>query len=384
MTGREQGPAAADPEAIVKLRGERPQVVRLSRKAVAIAGVSGATLVGAALVYGLRPTGTSTSPRQNDETRVAVAPALASVPRDYGQVPRLGPPLPGDLGKPILAASERGAVAALPGLEDGTNPDDTGPAPAAHQRERGEREKARTSKLFAPAGGASAHRPEDRTSIAPSPQSPQAPVDEEKDNESQAALGGSLARDGMGWRSRRLRAGTIIPAALITGIRSDQAGPVIAQVTQNVYDSLTGRRLLVPQGTRLLGAYRSDVGFGQRRVELTWTSLLLEDGRTIDLEGQPATDAAGHAGLEDKVDHHWGSVFRAAVVSTLLGLGGELGSDSDDELARAVRRAGQDSVHRAGERAVDRELAVPPTLTIRPGHPVRVLLVRPLYFGEPT
>ncbi len=151
-----------------------------------------------------------------------------------------------------------------------------------------------------------------------------------------------------------------------------------AQVTQNVYDSLTGRRLLIEQGARLIGDYQSDVGFGQRRVLLAWNRLILPDGRSIVLERQPAAGPAGYAGLEDGVDYHWGGVLKAALVSTLLGIGGELGTGRDGELVRALRRGGQDSVDRAGDQVVSRELGVRPTLTIRPGYPVRVLVTRDL------
>ena len=149
-----------------------------------------------------------------------------------------------------------------------------------------------------------------------------------------------------------------------------------AQVTQNVYDSVTGRRLLIGQGARLIGDYQADVGFGQRRVLLAWNRLILPDGRSIVLERQPAADPAGYAGLEDSVDYHWGGVVKAALVSTLLGIGGELGAGGESDLVRALRRGGQDSVDRAGEQVVSRELDVRPTLTIRPGYPVRVLVTR--------
>ena len=173
-----------------------------------------------------------------------------------------------------------------------------------------------------------------------------------------------------------LQAGSIIPAALITGIRSDQPGLVTAQVTQNVYDSVTGRRLLIEQGARLIGDYQSEVGFGQRRVLLAWNRLILSDGRSIVLERQPAADPAGYAGLEDEVDYHWGGVVKAALVSTLLGIGSELGGGGDSRLVRALRRGSQDSIDRAGEQVVSRELNVRPTLSIRPGYPVSVLVTR--------
>jgi hypothetical protein len=109
-----------------------------------------------------------------------------------------------------------------------------------------------------------------------------------------------------------LQAGAVISAALITGIRSDLPGQITAQVTENVYDSPTGKILLVPQGTRVIGQYDSGVGFGQRRVLLVWNRLIFPNGRSIVLERQPGADAEGYAGLEDGVDYHWGELFKAA------------------------------------------------------------------------
>jgi type IV secretion system protein VirB10 len=177
-----------------------------------------------------------------------------------------------------------------------------------------------------------------------------------------------------------LQAGSVIPAALITGLRSDLPGQITAQVTQNVYDSLSGTQLLVPQGARLIGEYDAAIAAGQRRALLVWTRLILPDGRSLDLARLPGTDPAGQAGLEDRTDFHWGSIMRAAAVSTLLAVGAEWGSDSDDALVRALRQGGQDSVNRAGTQIVARALDVPPTLTIRPGYPVRVLVTRDLVF----
>ena len=129
-----------------------------------------------------------------------------------------------------------------------------------------------------------------------------------------------------------VQAGTVIPAALITGIRSDLPGQITAQVTENVYDTPTGRALLIPQGARLIGIYDSQVAFGQSRVLLVWTRLIMPNGRSIVLERQPGADTAGYAGLEDEVDNHWGALFKAALLSTLLGVGSRTwsGTGSND------------------------------------------------------
>jgi len=175
-----------------------------------------------------------------------------------------------------------------------------------------------------------------------------------------------------------VQAGSILSAALITGLRSDLPAQVTAQVTENIYDSPTGRILLVPQRSRLIADYDDQVGFGQRRVLLAWTRLILPNGRSILLERQPAGDAAGFGGVEDKIDEHWVGLAKAAGLSTLLSFGAELATDSDDNLVRALREGGQATFNQAGQEIVRRQLNIPPTLTIRPGFPVRVLVGRDL------
>ena len=134
-----------------------------------------------------------------------------------------------------------------------------------------------------------------------------------------------------------MQAGTVIPGALITGIRSDLPGEITAQVTENVYDSPTGRSLLIPQGSRLIGSYDSQVAFGQSRVLLVWTRLIMPSGKSIVLERQPGADTAGYSGLEDEVDNHWGMLFKAAVLSTLLSVGSEAGTNNNENaLVQAI------------------------------------------------
>ena len=175
-----------------------------------------------------------------------------------------------------------------------------------------------------------------------------------------------------------VQAGSVIAAALITGLRSDLPGQVTAQVTEHVYDSVTGRILLIPQGARLIGDYDASTAFGERRILLTWNRLILPDGRSMVLDRMPAGDAAGHAGLEDRVDEHWGGVLKAAGLSTLLSVGTELAIDDGDMLAEAIRNGGQDVFNQAGQEIVRRQLAIRPTLTVRPGFPVRVIVSRDL------
>jgi type IV secretory pathway VirB10-like protein len=172
----------------------------------------------------------------------------------------------------------------------------------------------------------------------------------------------------------QLMAGSLISASLVTGINSDLPGTVIAQVTQPVYDSVSGTHLLIPQGSRLIGRYQSEISFGQSRALLVWDRILFPDGRSIRIS-ETGTDESGAAGLSDRTDNHWDRVLAAAGLATILGIGAEFGKD-DDGLERAIRRGFGDSVSEAGQRVVDRNLAIQPTLRIRPGWPVRVLVTR--------
>ena len=175
-----------------------------------------------------------------------------------------------------------------------------------------------------------------------------------------------------------VQAGSVIPAALITGIRSDLPGQITAQVTQSVYDSPTGRILLIPQGSRLIGEYDSDVAAGQNRVLLAWDRLILPGGHSILLDRLPGADAAGMAGLEDQTNYHWGNMLKAALISTLLGVGTQLATDNDDDLVQALRYGTQDTINQTGRQVVQRQINVPPTLTVRPGHVVRIIVSRDL------
>ena len=383
-----------DPESAVKLRGDPPRVMRLSRKAIGIASACGFALVGGALIYALQPAGRDGAEELYNTDGVAVADNLSGAPKDYSQAPKLGPPLPGDLGKPILDAQRRGDVAALPPIGAGSPAAPVDPAvaaaDAARQHAEQEREAARGSRLFF-GGGSPGSGSAGLVGLPPPAEAPAAtPAAGPQSDAARKQAFLERASDRRTVSSERLtglaspsilQAGSVIPAALITGIRSDLPGLVTAQVTQNVYDSPTGRILLIPQGSRLIGDYDADVAFGQSRILLAWNRLILPDGRSIVLERQPASDPRGFAGLQDGINYHWGGVLKAALVSTLLGVGSELGSGNDSDLARAVRRGTQDSINRAGEQSVSRELNVRPTLTIRPGFPVRVLVTRDLVLG---
>ncbi len=177
----------------------------------------------------------------------------------------------------------------------------------------------------------------------------------------------------------QVMAGSIISASLVTGINSDLPGLVVAQVTENVFDTISGKYLLVPQGARLIGSYDSVVAYGQSRALLVWQRIIMPDGSSLQIENLPATDASGYAGLADQVDFHTWRLLKGVVLSTLLGVGTELSLGSDEsDLVRAIRESTQQNVNRAGQRITEKNLNLQPTIRIRQGFPLRVVVHKDL------
>ena len=360
----------------MRLRVERPAVTRLSRRVLVGSGAVACGGVFIALAVALWPHRQTTAP-QSVSTGANILPeGMASLPKDYAATnpaPKLGPPLPGDLGKPMLKA---GVMA--PGMPT--------PATPEQQRVAQMQDAASSSHLFA-----TSNITQTLATATASPAASAAPVT--------ALSGGSTDQDHkLAFLSASadhqtespdhlqvapspnvLQGGAVIPAALVTGIRSDLPGQVTAQVTEDVYDSPTGKILLIPQGARLIGQYDAQITFGQSRALLVWNRLILPNGSSIALERQPGTDTEGYAGLEDQVDEHWGSLFEAAALSTVLSVGAEAGtSNSENNLAQAIRQGASQSFNQVGQQVVGRSLNVQPTITIRPGFPVRVLVTHDL------
>jgi len=359
----------------MRLRAEPPRVTRLSRKMLAGVGAVALLGVGGALIYALQTRDMSGNGEElySTENR-PTADGLAGLPRDYTG-PVLGPALPGDLGGPILDAQNRGQPVTPPAMA-------TPARDPAEERRLAEEEAARLSTVFFQSVQRTATTPGSNMPGLASLDLGGQPATQDRHT---AFLNGPVDRQTVAMDRIMvpaspyiLQAGAVIPAAMITGIRSDLPGQITAQVTENVYDSPTGALLLIPQGTRIIGQYDAGVQFGQRRVLLVWNRLILPNGRSIVLERQPGADASGYAGLEDGVDYHWWDLMKAAGLSTLLGIGTELATDDEDRLIRAIRDGAQDTINQAGQQIVQRQLQVAPTLTIRPGYPVRVIVTRDL------
>lgn len=379
-------PSGARPIDELRLRPSRPPVTRLSRTVLISVGLVAAASIGAALVLALRPQQRPAAPELVSTTNRTTPEGLSGLPKDYvglpKDVPKLGPPLPGDLGRPIVDAG-----APAPAMGEAAPASDPVKQQAAQDLEA-----ARSSHLFSDTGAVKASGGAEDVAASANPAaaatSPAAVADGASQDNKLAFLNGQVDRRTVSASEIEapaspyvLQAGAVIAAALITGLRSDLPGQVTAQVSEDVYDSPTGTNLLIPEGARLIGQYDAQVSFGQSRALLVWTRLILPNGRSIVLERQPAADAQGYAGLQDRVDNHWGAFFKAAVLSTTLSVGAEAGTgtgSNENSLVQAIRQGASQGVNQIGEQVVGRSLNVQPTLTIRPGYPVRVMVTRDL------
>lgn len=375
-----------DPETLV-LRASPARAIRFRRGVIiAIAALGSASLMGIAWMA-LKPQVFRRAVQESELSQPLARPAsdaLSGLPASYGEAPRLGPPLPGDLGRPILRAQQQEPIA-------GTERSAADAAEAARLARLAELKAARESGLMVQTQAATRDRAASAGEGSPAPASldapaPVLPVPDRKSAFMEARDSGSdinphaLMPPASPYM---LSAGSVIAASLITGLNSDLPGMVTAQVTQNVFDSATGRVLLVPQGAGLIGKYDSVVAFGQRRALVIWQRLVLPDGSSLRLDNMPATDPAGYAGLADRVDFHTWTLLKGVGIATLLGVGSELTISGESDLVQAIRESAQTNTARAGDRITQRNLDIAPTITIRPGAPVRLLVTRDLIIAPP-
>lgn len=394
-------PPKEAPETLAIRAKPRP-VTRLSRKAIAgLLGVS-AVVVMAGTLWALRPMERRSSPDELYSTEHrAVAEGVSRLPRDYAGLanvagaPKLGPPLPGDLGLPIVAAQTDGRMAAgaTPAMGPSV-PGATAVADQAREQQLKAAQDAVGSPLFSvsdrgrststsegepPGNGASLAI---STAEASSPAGPAPTRHEAFANATSDQQSVSVHRLEAPASPYSVLAGTVISAALVTGLNSDLPGQVIATVTTPVYDTVTGRTLLIPQGARLLGTYDSQTAFGDSRALVVWTRLTLPNGRSVTLDRLPGVDAQGFAGVTDRVDHHWRRLIGGAAVSSLLGVGAELAapqtSGGNGQIVIATRNGIQDTVDQVGQELTRRNLDIKPAIKVRPGFSLLVLVSRDL------
>ncbi|WOB09647.1 MULTISPECIES: TrbI/VirB10 family protein [Burkholderiales] len=415
--GQDAAGGKVSPESVA-LRAQPRPVTRLNRRTLALlAGLLAAAVLGAT-VWSLQPRfrGRGNEPAElYNVDRVAKSEGLGQLPADYSKlpsarpapVPELGPPLPGDLG-PAIVKSQGPAVASY-------SPPGHDPAQAERDALRKEAEQAMASSVFFRSSGQRAAAPGKGETVAPSDPGGSSLA---AFNPMAAGLASTAAQSGAGGSSSdpaavqnrqdqkegflktahtetrnsgslklpaspyQVMAGTVIAGALVTGIQSDLPGDVIATVTEPVYDTATGRYLLIPQSSRILGKYNSQMSYGQRRVQVVWNRIILPDTSSLALDNLVGTDPAGNAGLEDGVDWHWDRVLAGAALTTLLGIGAELAAPANrtdgNRIVIAGRDGLQDSVNQVGQEVTRKNMNIQPTLTARPGLPVRVIVSRDL------
>ncbi|CAL4869382.1 hypothetical protein MMA231_03674 (plasmid) [Asticcacaulis sp. MM231] len=376
-----------DPETLV-LRAKPRRVIRIKRNLlIGLAGGACVVLVGLTslgLVPSLiHPGAPSVDDKDPEKHKAGLPDQVAGLPKTYADVPKLGEPLPGDLGKAILEYRRRHGDMAM--VDQGA------PTPSKASLSTADR----TSSLFFQVAA----------SVAPERPVASAPNLSSTDNQSlmltpaiPQASSPSAAKTGFLETAKRsaninpyvvqepastniVMAGTVISAALITGLNSDLPGTILAQVTSDVHD-LTGRSILIPQGTRLIGTYDNTVSFGQERALIVWQRLIWPDGRSLQIDTMPASDMSGYAGLYDEVSFHSTALLKGIGLSTLLALTGDIGNDSDNDLVRALRQSVQQTANEAGQKIVSRQLDVQPTLKVRPGWPLRVIVQKDLIITE--
>ena len=190
-----------------------------------------------------------------------------------------------------------------------------------------------------------------------------------------------------------LKTGAVIPGIMVTGINSDLPGNIIAQVSQNVFDTATGNYLLLPQGAKLFGVYDSRVVYGQERVLVAWNRVVFPDGSAVTLGAMPGSDISGYAGYTDKVDNHYFRIFGSAILMSLISGGmsytmDSLGGSSEstnqtptlqDEMGSALAaQLGQTTLQ-----LLQRNLNIKPTLEIRPGYQFNVIVTKDMVFQQP-
>jgi type IV secretion system protein VirB10 len=414
MSDETAGPAPKlDPEDLALRVKPRP-VRRINRRVLFLVSGTGLMLIFGAVIVALDPpnlfdrgeTGRELYRTGNNPT----PEGLDQLPSRYSDLERkikLGPPLPGDLGPGVVQAERDLGITQPPNLP--FRPDPEADALRAERiRQARMAQQGRESGVFFQLTSGTTGLTGllgDRTREAYTP-SVRQPVQSGNRRDILNAIGASdllgigISTDQNGQDRKlaflnakvddeiysshtlqdpvspyQLMAGTIISASLITGLNSDLPGRVIAQVTENVFDTPTGQFLLIPQGARIIGAYDSEISFGQERALVVWQRIIMPDGSSIVIDNLPATDTEGYAGLEDEVDFHTWRLLKGIALSTLLGVGTELTfGDDESDLVKAIRGSAQDSANQAGQKITERNLNIQPTITIRPGWPLRIIV----------
>ena len=183
-----------------------------------------------------------------------------------------------------------------------------------------------------------------------------------------------------------LKSGTLLPCVLISGLNSDLPGNMVAQISENVWDTVSGRHLLVPRGSKVIGTYDNQVAYGQSRVLVIWSRLVFPDGSTLVLDNLGGADQSGYSGFKGTVNRHWGSIISSALLVSLLGAGVEIAAptsngDRDKEDPRSILAENAASaVAEAMSQIIQREVNRQPTIKIKPGYRFMIFVQRDILF----
>jgi len=388
-------PEAAPP---IDLRSPVPRVKRLNRTAIASVVLGLSVLIAFALAAALRPP--EKSPVQSKSTAQLVLPAdaLNDLPGDYAtaarqrqrsDVPKLGEPIGGEFGAAQLDMKSEALARTSTAADDPIGKMLTDMTLARIKR----RAAARDAKPDF--GDHTVSSP--KTLAAASPSTSAASIelaarssrDQDNRQDDKRAFADTrhttdpyLDQAVLTPKNKiYVGAGTSISAVLLTGINSDLPGVITGQVAETVYDTVTGKHVLIPQGSTLIGEYDSRVTYGQERVLFVWTRVRFPNGNSISLEGMPGTDLSGFAGIRDKVDNHWWKLAQGVVLGSLLGAvaqesyGGGL-SAANPSLSQLAAAGAAQNINSAGQQIVQKDLQVQPTLVIRPGQRVAVFVTK--------
>ena len=358
----------------LSMRAPRPPSTRLRKSVVQAVVVGGAVLVSGSLAWAfviqpeLRDSARARAAEsREDEARGTVRPAEAVTdqPATYDRLPE-----PRNAGesetdaKPTSTAPSTPARSDQMGYAPRSAPQDRGPGP--------QELAARSNLFFEPTSGAETRG--DRGAAEPARAADPALAD----------IGATYNGHGLTapLSPYELKAGAVIPAVLLTGVDTSRAGPVVATVSQNVFDTISGRHLVLPQGARLIGRHEGESAYGDRRAFLVWDRLILPNGKSLILTEEPGVDAQGAVGVRGTVDRRLtplliGTLF-AGAITTL----GQMARDGDDRARGGVLGDAGDAAaiegSQVGGRLIDRELQVRPSVRLRPGAQVRVMITRDL------
>lgn len=385
----------------IDLRAPVPRVKRINRVAVAAVVAGLGILIAFALVAALRQPEKTATPSKSNTQLVLPADALGDLPADYAaaaaqrrrDVPKLGEPIGGEFGAAQLETQNDAKARSSTAADDPVGKLRADMTLARLKRRAAARD-AKPEFGDHPGGGAAVvvptmEHPVSNASVPPGDASSRSTRDQDnrQDDKRDFVRSPRVAEATLDQTvlvpasTKYVGAGTIISAVLLTGINSDLPGMITAQVAEPVYDTVTGKHVLIPQGSTLIGEYDSRVTYGQERVLFVWTRVRFPNGSSLNLEGMPGTDLSGFAGVSDRVDNHTWRLAKGVVLGSLLGAaaqqsyGGGL-STTNPSLGQLAAAGAAQNINNAGQQIVQKNLQIQPTLVVRPGQRVAVFVTK--------